>query len=174
MSVLTISALLPYPIFSPYTNITQQNAYEINNFKESEISNNYSISPKMLNLDFEIINQLLPQVFEIIDVKSEESLFATRVGGNNHADIIFEPESLKRFHNLCNLWSWNRRPVIVKLSENAYLPACIICYPHGYENHFCLHFKNSKTHGTNRIDIQSKKAIEKAKSYGAFLINENN
>ncbi len=169
-----VSALLPYPIFSSYTNITEQNAYEINNFQETELINDFSIIPNILNLEFEEINSILPDKFEIIDIETEEILNATRIGGNSHADVDLDKNSQAIFHEICNNWNWSRRPVLVKLNETAYLPASIICYPHGYNNHFCLHFKNSKTHGTNRFDTESQKAIDKAFKKGKSLIGEQN
>lgn len=166
LSALLISAILPYPIFSSYTNINNQNAFEINNFKETEIKNNFNISAKILDFDFDDINQIIPIEFELIDLNSEETLQATRIGGNNHADIIFDQYSKIRLQQICQKFSWERRPVLVKLNENAYLPASLICFPHGYNNHFCLHFKNSKTHGTNKSDNTSQKTIKTAKKLG--------
>lgn len=174
LAVCTVSALLPYPIFSSYTNITEQNAYEINNFQETEHNNNFSITPKVLNLEFKDINSILPDKFEIIDIETEEILNATRIGGNSHADVVLDENSQALFHEICENWNWSRRPVLVKINETAYLPASIICYPHGYNNHFCLHFKNSKTHGTNRVDTESQKAIDKAFKIGKSLIGEQN
>lgn len=170
---LSLSAILPYPIFSSYTNITTQDAYHINNYRETELVNDFTITPQILDLKFDDTNQILDTNLEIIDIFSHQILLAYRIGGNNHIDIIFEKESLEAFQDLCHQWSWSRRPVLVKLSENAYLPASIICYPHGYNNHFCLHFKGSKTHGTNKVDEQSQKIIDKAKTLGITLLSEN-
>lgn len=170
ISTLTISSLLPYPILSPYTNINQQNAYEINNYNETEIQNYYKTNPKILDLDFSDINSLLPDKFIIIDIDSEEYLNAMRIGGNNHADITLDNESEKILHEICGGWTWDRRPVLVKLNETAYLPASLICYPHGFNNHFCLHFKNSRMHGTNKKDEEAQKAISFALRKGANLI----
>ena len=172
-SALTLSAIFPYPIFSNYTNINQLEAFEINNYQETEIKNEYTIYPEILDIEFEIINQILPEKFEIIDIETEQSFFAVRVGGNNHVDITFDKSNLSVLHDICENWSWTRRPVLVKINENSYLPASIICYPHGYQNHFCLHFKNSKTHGTNREDSQAQKAIDRAYKDGKKIVESN-
>ena len=169
-SAFTLSAIFPYPIFSSYTNINQHDAFQINNYQETELKNDYSISPKILDLEFKEINYILPENFEIIDLETEEVLFAKRIGGNFHADIIFDKESKILLHKICANWNYNRRPVLVKLTENGYLPASLICYPHGYQNHFCLHFKNSKTHGTKKEDNQSQKIIKKAQLLGKKII----
>ena len=169
-SSLTLSSILPYPILSNYTNITHLNAFEINNYRETEIKNDYSPTTKLLDIDFEIINLILPEKFEIIDINTQQTIFAKRVGGKSHADIILDYENKSILHNICESWNYDRRPVLVKLNENCYLPACIICYPHGYQNHFCLHFKNSKTHATNKKDESAQKAISFAYKKGINLI----
>lgn len=178
IAILTFSAILPYPVFSPYTNITSQDAYEINNYFETEISNSSSQKDKLLDVDwFSCINYLLPLDIEIelVDINSNTTLLAKRIGGTNHADIEFDEENLQTLKSLKENWSWTRRPMLLKLNENTYLPASLACYPHGYCDqsklgHFCLHFKNSKTHGTNRIDLKHQKNIEtSSESFKAFV-----
>ena len=165
------SSHLLYPVFSPYTNITSQNAYEINNYFETEISDISTQKDQLLDIDWFYINYLLPldTEMELIDLQSNTTFLAKRIGGINHADIEFDKENLKQLKEVVQNWSWNRRPVLLKLNESTYLPASIACYPHGYCDksqigHFCLHFKNSKMHGTNRIDLKHQKAIEDVQS----------
>lgn len=178
------SCLLPYPIFSNYNNITEKNAYDINNYNEIEMQSSSTQNATILDLQWSNeIDLLLPinREFEIIDIETEESFQVIRIGGKNHADV--EPknqedlEAMREIYH--NGWSWTRRPVLVQLNENAFLPASLAGYPHGYtENntdltgHFCLHFKNSKTHGTNRIDDEHQKQISHAEETGKDLLNK--
>ena len=64
-------------------------------------------------------------------------------------------------------WSWNRRSVIVILSDGTSLAASINGMPHGDSNisgnnmdgHTCIHFTNSRTHGSNNLDAAHQQAI---------------
>ncbi len=152
------SSILPYPIFSNYTNISAKEATEINNYHECEIKNETDNSIKILSLEWKDILHLLPLNFEIIDLESEQTLQATLLGGTNHADIQLD-------ENIYSL-SWQRHPVLIKLTESAYLPASLASYPHGFERHYCLHFKGSKTHGTREEDPAHQSCIKKAQTLG--------
>lgn len=177
------SCLMPYPIFSNYTNLTEKNAYEINNYNETEMENQTKQEPKILDLDwFESINVLLPleEEYEILDIKTDQSFYVVRTGGKNHADVeTVEEKDSNLLHEIFdNEWNWERRPVLVKINENAYLPASLSGYPHGYSTsqqsvlngHFCLHFKGSKTHGTNQTDDKHQNTINYAKDKGYKLL----
>ena len=172
ISACILSAIFPYPIFSKYTNITENEAIKISNFKETELENIFSIKPKILEIEFCEINYILPEKFELIDISTEEILITTRIGGKNHADISFDKRNLETLHNICVNWSWETRPVLIKLNETAYLPASITCYPHGYNNHFCLHFKDSKTDGTQKISEKHQQTIAEAIRLGKKIIYE--
>ena len=169
ISIFVFSAIFPYPIFSPYTNITTKNMTELNNYCESERTLETNQNIALLNVEWaDCINYILPinAEIELIDPETKTSLFATRIGGKNHADIEFDELSFKALKSTCQNWSWHRKSVLIKLNETCYLPASLACYPHGLTNnntsgHFCLHFKNSKTHGTNKIDVEHQKQIEK-------------
>ena len=166
-------AILPYPIFSNHTNIPESVSYDINNFHEIEIQNKELQTAQVLPLTFEVVDLLIPigTEFEIFDIKTNISYFVKRTGGIHHADI--EPISLENAKLLLesaeNKWSWNRRPVIVKLNELAYVPASLSAYPHGYTNqnyisgHLCLHFENSKMDGTKEVDFKHQQSINLAK-----------
>lgn len=170
VAVGIFSAILPYPILSNHTNITESDAYQINNLRESEISRETAESAKVLTLDFSDIDALLPigTEFELCDLESEQIFTFVRTGGKNHADI--EPATTVEYENLRQTFdfSWERRPAIVKLNENAFLPCSLAAYPHGYNKtdtclgHFCLHFFGSKTDGTNEEDFYHQKCVKKA------------
>lgn len=162
--VAIFSSILPYPIFSNYTNINAKEATEINNYHECEIKNETDDSIKILSFEWEDIIHLLPSKFEIIDLESEISMQGTFLGGTNHADIKLDENIY--------LPSWECHPVLVKLTESAYLPASLLAYPHGFENHLCLHFEGSKTHGTRKVDSTHQTCIKKAQAIGQDYLNK--
>lgn len=175
----SFSAILPYPIFSNYTNVTEKNIFDINNYFESEYENTQTHLNKILNLDWSGIDCLIhnDSMFEIVDIDSEQNFFVKRIGGTNHADII--PASQNDLEIISTIYdiSWQRHPVLVKLNDYTYAPASLASYPHGFEEnnkimngHLCLHFKNSKAHGTNRIDDEHQKCVSIAKKKGNNLI----
>lgn len=164
------SCLFPYPILSDYTNLTSQNAFEINTYHETELFPNMTDSKKVLDLTWEEIDVLLPfeEPFEVIFPNEEHSFFVVRTGGKNHADI--EPSTPADLavmtENFESSDLWQLFPVIVKLNDSAFLPACLSSYSHGYKSnnfghgHFCLHFKNSKTHSTKLVDKKFQDCVK--------------
>ena len=173
------ACVLPYPIFSSHTNITEKVAYNINNHSESEFQNTYLHAAQVLHLTFPQVNALVMvnSTFEIFDLQTKKVIKVLRVGGQNHMDV--QPIDKQNAENLFSLngWTWQRRPVIVKLTENAYVPASLATYPHGYNKlntttgHFCLHFLGSKTDGTCKEDFYHQKSVKKAMSEGQRFIN---
>ncbi len=179
VGLAVVSMLLPYPVLSNQVNLTRKQVFEINNHFETELQNDANQTPKILDLDWNYIDSILPIQceFEIVDLKTEESFFVQRTGGKNHADIeIKNSSNAEIINNICQNFSWERRPVLVVLNDNAYLPASLCIYPHGFsENnvlngHLCLHFKNSKTHGTNKIDGKHQITINNAENLGGIFI----
>ena len=76
------SCLLPYPIFSNYNNITEKNAYDINNYNEIEMQSSATQNATILDLQWSNeIDILLPinREFEIIDIETEESFQVIRI-----------------------------------------------------------------------------------------------
>lgn len=179
--VATFSAVLPYPVFSNHTNITEGDAYKINNYFETEIESQSSQNQRLLELDFDVVDSLLPieSEFEIIEFENGTTVSMRRTGGKNHIDA--EPineENGEIFSEICDYtFTWQRRPVLVKINETAFLPASICEYPHGYSSvesglngHICIHFLSSKTDGTNEEDFQHLQCIKHAISHGKELI----
>ena|GEM_PF-354388 len=97
-----------------------------------------------------------------------------RRGGYNHADVepvtAFDTWQMYRIYSQC--WAWTRRPVLVTLSDGTSLAASINGMPHGGSNitnnnmdgHTCIHFLNSRTHGTNNVDAAHQAAVSAAAS----------
>ena len=173
LSAGLFACLFPYPIFSNYTNITEKNAIEINNLRENEIALEFDDEVKVLCIDWETANAILKNFtpFRIIDIKSGICIFVERVGGKNHADIetIDQNNTMLLAEIYDGVPSWERRPVFVEYDENVFFCASLAGFPHGEnkgENdlggHLCLHFKDSKTHGTQSVDDAHQRCIKYA------------
>lgn len=170
-----LCAIVPFPLFSSHTNLTEANVYDINNYREIELSKSYSQTPLLLDLEWNKGLSNLVEIgpsFEVIDTKSDTSFFVTRTGGKNHADVEPSTNADTQEFIYSQDCSWTRRPVLVKLNETTYAPASLAFYPHGFKSldtnlngHLCLHFLGSKTDETNTSDFYHQKAIQKAKAY---------
>ena len=68
-------------------------------------------------------------------------------------------------------WSWDRRAVFVTIDGINYA-ASINGMPHGsgsikdndFDGHHCIHFTNSRTHGSNSVCPKHQAAIRRAAS----------
>jgi len=174
LTMVAICALFPYPIFSKHTNVNSKQMSAINNYFETEITNEKEESPKLLNLNWQ--NQIdylidFETPYEVIDTKSQDKFFIIRIGGKNHADVVAyttdDEMTIKKLYKQ----NWTCHPVLVKLNEKAYLPAAFYAYSHGYESHYCLHFKGSKTSGTRVTDDIAQYCVKKAKKSADIIIN---
>ncbi len=107
--------------------------------------------------------------FTIKDVRTGKTFTAVRWSGVNHLDA--EPASAEDtaiFKSIYGSWSWARRPILILYKGNVYA-ASMNGMPHGtttidnnFDGHFCIHFKNSKTHETNVVDADHQKAVNVA------------
>ena len=112
----------------------------------------------------------------ITDVATGISWQEIRKGGTNHADC--QPLTAQDTANLKKAvggkWSWDRRAVVVTINGQHYA-ASINCMPHGggsvtgnnFDGHHCVHFINSRTAGTNKVDADHQAAIQKALALNA-------
>lgn len=175
------SCIFPYPIFSNYNNITEENASEINNYFETELNSSTIVKPNILTLSwFNMIDNMfeIGKKYEIIVLQSGESFYITRTGGKNHADIeAYTLSDFQIMHEISNKnFASKYLAVLLKLNENSYIPASLYCYSHGYNNssvgygHFCLHFKNSRTDYTNKLDSNHQKTVKIATKKGKSFI----
>lgn len=108
--------------------------------------------------------------FTVKDVRSGKTFTAVRWSGVNHLDA--EPATKEDTATLKSIyhgsWSWDRRPILILYRGNVYA-ASMNGMPHGtttinndFDGHFCIHFKNSKTHGTNVVDADHQDAVNVA------------
>lgn len=107
----------------------------------------------------------------VTDVDTKRAITVYRKGGHNHADV--EPASLDDTKVLKEIyggsWSWKRRAVFVTINGKNYA-ASMNGKPHGectiktngFPGHFCIHFTNSKTHGSQKVDPEHQKMVKKA------------
>ncbi len=108
--------------------------------------------------------------FTVKDVSTGKTFTCRRWAGSNHLDA--EPYSsantaiMKAIYG--GSWSWARRAILVKYNGHVYA-ASMNGMPHGtstlnngFDGHFCIHFYNSRTHETNRVDEAHQNAVARA------------
>ena len=110
----------------------------------------------------------------VTDVATGITYRVRRKGGYNHCDV--EPVTAYDTYQMYKIysysWSWNRRAVIVILSDGTTLAASINGMPHGtssisdntMDGHTCIHFTNSRTHSSDNVDPGHQQAIAEAAS----------
>ncbi|PKM78210.1 MAG: hypothetical protein CVU90_02770 [Firmicutes bacterium HGW-Firmicutes-15] len=108
----------------------------------------------------------------VIDVDSQLSFRVQRRGGYNHVDVqpltSADSATMKKIYN--GNWTWKRKAVVIKLDNGQMIAASMNGMPHGqgaisgndFNGHFCIHFKNSKTHGSKKVDMAHQLMIWKA------------
>ncbi|SHG86363.1 Putative peptidoglycan binding domain-containing protein [Thermosyntropha lipolytica DSM 11003] len=110
----------------------------------------------------------------VTDVDTGISYQVRRKGGTNHADCepLTKADTAKMKQIYGGQWSWARRAVIVSVngrvfaaSQNGMPHGLYDIYDNNFDGHFCIHFKNSRTHGTNRVDEAHQAAVMKAAGY---------
>lgn len=162
---LLVASLIPYPFLGKQSNVSTKHVEEINSFWESEVSNLSCDETKLLLLKWQDVDNLLDnsQIYTIFDIETKSTFEIKRVGGKNHADVC--PATTLDEQTITFLYENTDKchPVFVKLNEKAYLPASFCSYSHGYNNHFCLHFEESKTDGTCMISRKHQKCVKEAK-----------
>lgn len=106
----------------------------------------------------------------ITDVKTGIAWNEKRMGGTNHADVqpatAADTAAMKK---AVGAWSWERRPIFVTINGVNYA-ASMNCMPHGsdsisgnnFDGHHCIHFTNSRTHGSNKVCSLHQAAIAEA------------
>ena len=109
--------------------------------------------------------------FTVKDVKTGKTFEAVRWSGSNHMDV--EPRTAEDTAIMKSIyggsWSWRRRAILIKYNGHVYA-ASMNGMPHGtttisgndFEGHFCIHFKNSKTHGSEKVDSDHQNAVTSA------------
>ncbi len=123
---------------------------------------------------------------KVTDVKTNITFWVHRWSGGNHADV--EPLTAADTRRMCKIYGvtdaskitssthWQRRPLWVTVGSRTFA-ASMYGVPHNYpdgdtianndfKGQFCIHFTNSKTHTSNRVDELHTAAIQQA--YDAY------
>lgn len=170
MSIL-ITSIIPYPYFLGDSFLTPKQEQSINDFYEEE-KEPEEVLPAIdvVNLDwFETVNSFFKKyvTVRVIDILSGKQYYVQRLGGYNHADVqTIDKQNTEIFKSIYGgQWSWTRRPVWVQI-DDVFVAASTNGMPHGFSildngegGHTCIHFLNSKTHGTKRVDPEHQKAV---------------
>ena len=181
---LSLGGVFPYPNFASSSYIDATDQRKINDKYEEELYNEDQIydSIKILNYDwFDFMNENFEKykTVRVIDINSETEYYVQRFGGYNHADVqTIDKENTAIFKKIYGgEWSWVRRPVIVEIN-GMFFAGSTNGMPHGFSildngegGHTCIHFLNSKTHGTKRVDEQHQECVDIASKSREFLID---
>lgn len=106
----------------------------------------------------------------ITDVKTGIAWREQRKGGKNHADVQpLTEKDTAAMKAACGSWSWARRAIFVTINGVNYA-ASMNCMPHGgssiknnkFDGHHCIHFKNSRTHCSDKVCPKHQAAIKQA------------
>ena len=112
--------------------------------------------------------------FTVKDCYTGKTFECVRWSGSNHLDAqprtASDTATMKAIYG--GSWSWKRRPILILYNGHVYA-ASMNGMPHGtstisnnnFDGHFCIHFKNSKTHGTKKVDSEHQNCVNKAAKY---------
>lgn len=125
-------------------------------------------------LDWPEVNGLFPKYSKVTVIEPDSGLqfMVQRRGGTYHADVqpltAGDTQIMKEIYH--QGWSWKRKAVIVQLADGRRIAASMNGMPHGlgnipdnqFDGHFCIHFKDSKTHVSSTVDPAHQLMIWKA------------
>jgi hypothetical protein len=124
-------------------------------------------------LPWEQVKQVFPKYAQctVQDFETGKQFQVVRRAGSSHADV--QPLTARDtdiMKSIYGNWSWRRRAVLVKLADGRILAASMNGMPHGagavkgndFKGHFCIHFRGSKTHSSNRVDRAHQAMIWKS------------
>lgn len=141
--------------------------------KTSSTTNKKTYKTETLSWFGDNVTKVIPKNarFTIKDVYTGKTFEAIRWSGYNHIDA--EPRTAADTKTMKSIyggsWSWARRPILILYKGHVYA-ASMNGMPHGtstignnnFAGHFCIHFKNSKTHETKRVDPDHQNAVNRA------------
>ena len=178
------SMLMPYPIFSASTNLTENSISKINDYVEIESSNLDTNTISILKIKWKNgINNIFEKEseYEIFDLTTAQSFNIKRVGGKNHADIVPATDTdYEIMKEIYSPWNFSRKPMLLRINSHTFIPASLYTYPHGYTTdetsilgHFCLYFYGSTTDKTNSHDSKHDKTVKIAYQKSKKFISSN-
>jgi hypothetical protein len=125
-------------------------------------------------LTWDAVNKIFPKnaAATVIDYDSGMQFKVQRRGGYNHTDVqpLTANDTAVMKSIYAGKWAWRRRAVIVQLNDGRRIAASMNGMPHGqgaikdnnFDGHFCIHFRDSKTHGSKKVDLAHQMMIWKA------------
>lgn len=143
--------------------------------KTASSSKTTKAQPKTEVLDWyaDNVTRVIPKnaKFTIKDIRTGKTFQAIRWSGGNHIDAepltASDTKVMKSVYG--GSWSWRRRPILIQCGGHVYA-ASMNGMPHGddifsgndFKGVFCIHFKNSKTHGSDKVDPDHQSCITTA------------
>ena len=124
-------------------------------------------------IDWADIDTIFPRYTTalVTDVDTGISYTVYRMGGHEHADVepLTAADTAKMLKSCGGTWSWARRAIIVTVNGHR-IAASTNGMPHGqqtiYNNNMngqvCIHFLNSRTHGSDNLDSAHQAMVQKA------------
>ncbi len=176
------ASIIPYPNFVSDNLVSAKDQQVINDKYEDEEHNveDNSTEVEVLSYDwFDFMDEHFTKyvTVRVIDIWSQTEYYVQRFGGYNHADVqTIDNENTQIFKQIYGgEWSWARRPVWVEINGQFYagstngMPHGFSILDNGEGGHTCIHFLNSKTHGTKRVDEQHQECVSIAAKNKALL-----
>lgn len=131
-------------------------------------------SPYGKYLTWQEVNEHVPRnaVLTVTDLETGLQFCVQRRAGYYHADVqpltARDTAVMKKIY--AGSWSWKRRAVVVQTDDGVRIAASMNGMPHGqgaiegnnFDGHFCIHFANSKTHGSRKVDLAHQMMIWKS------------
>ncbi|MEN6327879.1 MAG: hypothetical protein ABFD18_16940 [Syntrophomonas sp.] len=125
-------------------------------------------------LTWDEVNSIFPKYSRatVIDYDTRLKFRVQRRGGTYHADVqpltADDTSIMKKIYN--GQWSWKRKAVIIQLDSGKKIAASMNGMPHGqgaiernnFNGHFCIHFRDSITHGSRKLNLAHQIMIWKS------------
>jgi hypothetical protein len=117
--------------------------------------------------------KLVPKkgIITVVDLETGLSFKAQRRAGKHHADVqpLTAQDSAVMKQIYRGTWSWDRKAILVK-ADGRVLAASMNGMPHGgdgipgnkFAGHFCIHFLDSTTHRSKKVDPDHQLMVWKA------------
>lgn len=137
-------------------------------------------------LTWKEVNVLFPKfaTATVTDCETGLKFTVQRRAGNQHSDVqpltAADTATMKKIYG--GKWNWKRRAVIVEVKDGRRIAGSMNGMPHGqgaikgnnFNGHFCIHFRDSKTHGSHRVDLAHQMMIWKAAGVFSQQVNQMN
>lgn len=110
----------------------------------------------------------------VTDVKTGKAYKIRRSGGNKHFDVHpLTADDTAIMKSIYGSWSWARRAIWLTIGNKTYA-ASQNGMPHSpdpsssdnFAGHFCIHLKNSRCHGSGKIDPDHQRCVQYAYEQG--------